>query len=156
MSKKKHKFPFDLPPKTLEKYMQTLAQSTSGDTTSSPNEEASVGCLGPTDSSLRSDLLLTKAKKENEFMVMVKKVGQIVLIGCSIVGGIAILGTILYFFWGMNNSIDVTKQGLEKVTIEVKELAKETRTQDQDIKISLTKILEKFDRLFDNLQKNKK
>lgn len=144
MSKRKHKAYFDAQSKTLEKYAQTLTRSNSGDTVLRDQGEE----RNDTEAPLREDMVVSKLAKDG-FLEIFKKMGKRIFVILGWVGGIAVIVTICVFLSNLCNS-------MERVETEVKDLAKESRTQDQDIRISLAKILEKFDRLFDNLQRIKK
>ena len=157
MSKKKQGIPLKAPSTTPEKYIEALIKAESGDT--APSETAGID--SGTASSLRSDIAYTKKIPKNIkiFSGLKATLGVLIAIG-GIVGLIVVINNITEYFWNINNSLELTKSslsrvenGLEKVEGGVRDLAAESRTQGQGIKESLIKVLEKFDRLFDNLQK---
>ncbi len=155
MSRRKHNPPFNAPSRTWDKYQQSLKQSVSDETVTSPSIEEVALESSPTDSPVKEDTIPSKSPPKKslfseEFQKKVSFIGTI--IGILIVA----LG-IIFFFWDMNVSVNSTKTGLTRVETKVEGLDKEWRIENQDIKISLAKILEKFERLFDNPQKaNKK
>lgn len=153
MSKKKHKSQFNAPPKTWEKYQQTLKLAVSDDTVPSSSIEEIVLESSPTDSLVREDAIPKKSPPKRrllseEFQKIIGLVGTILAI-------VLFFGTIIWFFWDMNSSVNSTKVGLVRVETKVGELDKDWRIENQDIKISLAKILERFERLFDNSQKTR-
>jgi hypothetical protein len=151
MSRRKHKSPFKAPSRTWEKYQQKLKQSVSDETvTPSSIEEGDLEST-PTDSPVKEDTIPPKLlpKKSLFSEELQKKVGFFgTILGIAIV----VIG-IIWFFWDINASVNYTKTGLNRVETKVEGLDKEWRTENQDIKIYLAKILEKFERLFGILQK---
>ena len=152
MSKRRHKSPFNVPPRTWEKYQQNLKQSDSDETVIPSGIEEDNLESTPTDSPLKEDTIPSKLPpKKNLFSGFKKEIG---FIG-AIVGIIVFLCGILWFFWDMNTSVNYTKAGLSRVETKVEGLDKDWRIENQDIKISLVKILEKFERFFANPQNRK-
>lgn len=146
MSRRKPKSPFNAPSRRYEKYQENLKQADADETVIPSSIEEGGSDSPPTESPLSEDTIPSVSIPKKGLFSEFKK--ELSLIG-TIVGIVIFIGSILLFFWDMNTSVNNTITGLTRVETKVEGLDKEWRVENQDIKISLAKILEKFERLFD-------
>ena len=148
MSKRKRK-KFDAPTQLPAKYYQNLKQAPSDETARpSPDIREDLD-YGATDSVIPDDSsTLSPAPGGWE---MPKYLKNICLFGPA-------LAAILWFFWGLNASVDSIKTDTggmnEKMTVltqTLEDTSKDLITEQNDIKVVLEKIIGKINRLFDNV-----
>lgn len=63
---------------------------------------------------------------------------------------------VVRFTWETNTSVSLARNEISRVEGELKDFSRDSRAQQDEIKMSLVKVLEKFERLFENLSKSKK
>lgn len=149
MSKKRRKSEFGASPKTTEKYYQSLSQSDSGPTTEKAEEENGYASKA-TDAILPDDISLPEKKKRSS--VDWENWGKVALFITIIFAIVAVVK----FTWETNASVYLARNEISRVEGELKDFSKDSRAQQDEIKMALVKVLEKFERLFENLSKSKK
>ncbi len=149
MSKKRRKSEFGAPTKTTERYYEALSQSDSGPTIEKADEE-NTNASKATDAILPDDISLPEKKKG--FRVDWENLGKIGLLITIILA----IGAVVRFTWETNVSVSLTRNEINRVEGELKDFSKDSRAQQDEIKMALVRVLEKFERLFDILSKSKK
>lgn len=149
MSKKRRRSEFGAPSKTAERYYQSLSQSDSGPTTEKTEEENGYVSKA-TDAILPDDISLSE--KTKGFSMDWENLGKIALLITVILAIVAVVR----FSWETNASVSLARNEIGRVEGELKDFSKDSRAQQDEIKITLVKVLEKLERLFDNFSRNKK
>lgn len=152
MSKRRKNKSFNLPSKTTEKYYHNLAQSTSGETARPSNIGNLPAESSPTDQNLTEGTspwndFVEKGGLDNTTKV-VGAVFKIIIIIATIAGLLFGAGK---YFWYVNESITNMKGGLFKLENTIEKFSGDIKTRQDDMRVSLVKILEKFERLFDRI-----
>ena len=149
MSKRKRKNRFDAPSQTSEKYKQSFDSAKSEDTIDDLEEETKHQEVGGTDDGVADNILSTRPlRKKDTFWQDIWKGFCVFAI---IVSVLVSLGGVIVFFVSLKSEVTNVSSNVTDLKTEVGDLSKESSEQHNKTTISITRILEKFDRLFDRL-----
>lgn len=134
---------------SLEGYSRRLAAAETEDTVPTTSDSISPE-LGETNDSLPDTIPISDRNKPNKFIELLtsKQVTAFVAV-------LAIIGVIV-FGYQIVTSVFHTETKVVEIENKVDNLSKDNLVQHNDMNITLAKILEKFDRLFDNLTRNRR
>lgn len=152
MSKGKEKKRFNAPAETAGKYKQIFDRAKSEDTVDDIESESLQQNLDATDKKVSEYLVQTREPERKSKLL--SDTLKILYVLAIVVGALVSVGVIISFFVGLKTNITLVSSDVGSLKTEVKILSNETKQQHNKMEISLARIFEKFDRLFDKLPFN--
>lgn len=157
--KRGKKTPFDAPSQITEKYLESFSAARSGETTQYSESGREQSGSDSTDSPMGGEVASQNIKIEKFEMPKWAENGFKILGGlAALVAILAVIVKVCLFAYGLNKTVDeiggkvdTLKEDVEKVDLKYFNLYKELNNIQTDIRLKLTELFGKFDRIQDKI-----